>query len=71
MQTKIQKWLYADEGKRITDGENYWKMVRIAEDADESSFYEVTEEEYESIIAVDENMATEADAQIIHGETYL
>ena len=50
MQTKIQKWLYADEGKRITDGENYWKMVRIAEDADESSFYEVTEAEYEATL---------------------
>ena len=62
MQTKIQKWLYADKGKFITDGENYWKMVRIAEDADESSFYEITEEEYEAIIAVDENVATEADA---------
>lgn len=50
MQTKIQKWLYADEGKRITDGENYWKMVRLAEDADESDFYEVTEEEYEATL---------------------
>lgn len=50
MQTKIQKWLYADEGKFITDGENYWKVVRIAEDADESSFYEITEEEYEATL---------------------
>ena len=49
MHTKIQKWLYADEGKFITDGENYWKMVRIAEDADESSFHEITEEEYKAL----------------------
>ena len=54
MQIKIQKWLYADDGKRITDGENYWKMVRIAEDADEADFYEITEEEYEAIIAVND-----------------
>ena len=49
MQTKIQKWLYADEGKFITDGENYWKMVRIAEDADESSFNEITDAEYAAL----------------------
>ena len=50
MQIKTLKVLYADEGKRITDGENYWEdFVRLAEDADESAFYEITEADYKAM----------------------
>ena len=62
MQVKTLKVLYADDGKIITDGENYWEsFVRLAEDADESKFYEITKEEYEAMTAANENTAVESD----------
>lgn len=38
--------LYAEEGMVLTDGEVYGRIIHLAEDADKSSFYEITEEEY-------------------------
>lgn len=37
----------ADEGKWLTDGENYGKTIVLAENAILDSYYEVTEEEYQ------------------------
>ena len=40
----------ADEGKWLTDGENYGKTLDLAEDASVDKFYEITDEEYNEII---------------------
>lgn len=37
----------ADEGKWLTDGENYGKTISLAEDATIDNYYEITDEEYE------------------------
>lgn len=49
MKLKIRKVLYADEGKVLTDGEIYGKIIYLAEGLDESSFHEITEAEYEAM----------------------
>lgn len=49
MKLKIRKVLYADEGKVLTDGEIYGKIIYLAEGLDESSFYEITDAEYEAM----------------------
>ena len=46
--------LIADEGKIITDGEAYGKVITPAENETADSFYEITEEEYEKIRAEEE-----------------
>ena len=43
--------LTASEGMVLTDGEHYGKEVFLAENADASAWYEITEAEYEEIIA--------------------
>ena len=40
----------ADEGKWLTDGENYGKTISLAEDATIDNYYEITNEEYETIM---------------------
>ncbi len=46
--------LYADEGKVLTDGEIYGKIIHLAEDKDKDSFYEITEEKYNKIVEENE-----------------
>ena len=41
----------ADEGKWLTDGENYGKTMSLAEGVTVDSFYEITDEEYANIQA--------------------
>ncbi len=43
--------LYADEGKLLTDGTNYGKIIHLAEGADASPWHEITEAEYNAIMA--------------------
>lgn len=43
--------LTADEGMYLTNGETYGKTVVLPESADQSVWYEITEQEYEKIIA--------------------
>lgn len=38
--------LIASEGKVLTDGNTYGKQVYLAEDADLSTWYEITDAEY-------------------------
>lgn len=47
--------LYADDGMILTDGEHYGKIVHLAADADASGWHEITEAEYERIIAETES----------------
>lgn len=41
--------LKADEGKILTDGSVYGKMIYLAKGRDAEEFHEITEEEYEEI----------------------
>lgn len=43
---KTRQILYADSGMMLTDGKTYGKVICLAEDADASGFWEITEEEY-------------------------
>ncbi|MBO5059831.1 MAG: hypothetical protein J6C82_02820 [Clostridia bacterium] len=45
---KIRKILYAEDGKILTDGNIYGKVIYLANNLDESDFYEITESEYET-----------------------
>lgn len=45
--------LTADEGKIITDGENYARTFNIPETVDENKYYEITEDEYNAMKAED------------------
>ena len=46
MKKETQIILTADEGKRLTDGENFVTEIRLPEGADEAIWREITEEEY-------------------------
>ena len=47
---EIRKVIYADEGKVLTNGEIYGKQIFLAEDMDETAFYEITDEEYNALM---------------------
>ena len=47
--------LTASEGKVLTDGETYGKIIFLAIGADASKWYEIPESEYEKILAEQEN----------------
>jgi hypothetical protein len=49
MKTKIT--LIADEGKILTDGTHYGRIVYLIPDDDGSAWYEIPEEEYNAIMA--------------------
>jgi hypothetical protein len=51
---KTRKIIYADEGKILTDGTNYGKVIFLAEGTDESAYHEISEEEYNAILAEQE-----------------
>lgn len=47
---KIRNVIYADDGKVLTNGEIYGKIIYLAEGADPTTFYEITYEEYATIL---------------------
>lgn len=52
---KTRKVLYADEGMVLTNGYTYGKVIFLADGENEYSFYEITDTEYERILAEQEN----------------
>ena len=48
---KTRTTLYAEDGMMLTDGNNFGRIVHLAVGADPMAWYEITEEEYEKIIA--------------------
>jgi hypothetical protein len=57
MKTRII--LYADEGKMLTNGKIYGTQIFLEEGLSGEEFYEITQEEYEKIINIDEENETE------------
>ena len=49
-----RKVLKASEGMILTNGEIYGSEIYLAEGMDEASFYEITSEEYENIMIMDD-----------------
>ncbi|MBQ4091539.1 MAG: hypothetical protein IJC64_04415 [Clostridia bacterium] len=49
-----RKILTASEGKMLTDGEIYGKVIYLAECVDGASFYEITDREYKQIMLEDD-----------------
>ena len=43
--------LYAEEGMMLTDGEHFGKIVHLEMGTDASAWREITEEDYEEILA--------------------
>ena len=46
----------ADEGKWLTDGENYGKTISLAEGVSVEDYYEITDEEYETLMKEQETL---------------
>ena len=53
-ETVKQIILTADEGMYLTNGDTYGKTVVLPETADQSKWYEITEEEYVQVMAEQE-----------------
>jgi hypothetical protein len=51
MKTFTRTVLVADEGKMLTDGENYAKSVELGDWDKAENYYEITTEEYDEIQA--------------------
>lgn len=47
---KTRTVLYAEDGKVLTNGGIYGKQIFLADGVSESDFYEITEEEYQTIL---------------------
>lgn len=47
---KERKVLYAEEGRVLTDGETYGKVIFLADGVKAESFHEITDEEYQEIL---------------------
>lgn len=45
-----RKTIYASDGMILTDGEIYGTQIHLADGVDENKFYEITQEEYSSIL---------------------
>lgn len=51
--------LKASEGKILTNGIEYGKIIYLAIGADPSAYYEITEEEYNKIMEAEANVLFE------------
>ena len=51
---KSRVTIYADEGKILTNGQTYGRIIHLAVGMDASEFYEITEAEYQKILEENE-----------------
>ena len=51
---KTRKIIYADEGKVLTNGEIYGKIIYLADGANVEDYHEITDEEYSEIMRAQE-----------------
>jgi hypothetical protein len=51
--------LIADEGKILTDGNTYGKVIFLGKDRKTDEFYEITKEEYDKIMEEQERLLEE------------
>ena len=58
MKTKIT--LIADDGKILTNGEHYGKIIYLSPKDDGSAWREIAEAEYEALVAAEEGGETDA-----------
>lgn len=49
----------AEVGMKLTDGVAYGSIIRLAEGRSADEFYEITEEEYEAILAAQDELLIE------------
>ena len=50
---KTRTVLYADEGHVLTNGTDHGRMIFLADGADASQYYQITDAEYEAILSSD------------------
>ncbi len=55
MQVKTRKILYADEGKILTNGKIYGKVIYLATGVKKEDFSEITDAEYQAILEEEQN----------------
>ena len=53
---KSRLTIYADEGKVLTNGETYGKIIHLAVGMDASEFYEISEAEYQKMQEEEESI---------------
>lgn len=56
---KTREVLYADDGMVLTDGAHYGKVIFVGDGKSAEDYTEITEAEYETIMAEQENETTE------------
>ena len=61
--------IYANEGKILTNGEIYGKQIFLADGVSEEDFYEITDAEYDKIIA-DESISDTDDETKLKARAY-
>ena len=59
MKIETRTVLRADEGKYLTDGETYGKVIMLGESRRAEEFHEITEEEYEEVVKAQEDNLSE------------
>lgn len=50
--------LRADEGVVLTDGEDYARVIYLAEDTDSAAYHQITETKYEAVLAAQSGEAS-------------
>lgn len=54
---KERRVLYAEQGRVLTDGQTYGKVIFLANGVQAESFHEITDEEYENIMKLQDEKA--------------
>ena len=52
----MQITIRADEGKWLTDGENYGKTISLADGVSVDAYYEISDEQYQKLVSENEEI---------------